>query len=354
VDNIQLSPRGTVSGPLAAADEVLFSVRDPRGSLVGVALAHELARPRRIPFERRDRRFELRLPRPPADRLEYLLELQHRNGRSEIVPDPGNPLQAPGPFGPKSVIEFPGYEPPAWLADEDSEPGAVRQVELPGRLPLGAPLWSAADADPDEPLPLLLVHDGPEYVEYSALLRLLDHLVAFGELPPLRAALLPPPLDRNETYSASARYARALVEDWLPALEPFQGRPVGMGASLGALAMLHAHWTNPGVLGGLFLQSGSYFRRRLDPQESGTPRFARITRFVSSVVGGRVSVEPVPAALTCGTAEENLGNNRLLAAALRRDGWQAPLVEHPDAHNWVSWRDAFHPHLAELVLRAIA
>ena len=30
-------------------------------------------------------------------------------------------------------------------------------------------------------------------------------------MPPLRAALIPPPLDRLETYTASARYARALA-----------------------------------------------------------------------------------------------------------------------------------------------
>jgi enterochelin esterase family protein len=185
------------------------------------------------------------------------------------------------------------------------------------------------------------------------LLRLLHHLVAFGELPPISAPLLPPPNDRNETYSATARYARALVQDWLPQLQPYAGPPVAVGASLGALALLHAHWTHPGALGGLFLQSGSFFRRRLDPQESGAPRFARITRFVSRVFGGRGELERIPATLTCGTAEENLGNNRAVAAALRRQGWQAPLVEHPDAHNWVSWRDSLHPHPAELFLRAV-
>jgi enterochelin esterase-like enzyme len=227
-------------------------------------------------------------------------------------------------------------------------------VRLPGRPGVTALLWSAADVDPGEPLPLLLVHDGPEYAEYSSLVRLLDHLVAFGELPPFRAALLPPPAARDESYSASARYARALVTDWLPALGPYDGRPAGLGASLGALAWLHAHWTYPGALAGLFLQSGSFFRRRLDPQESGGPRFARITRFVSRVFGGRGAVERIPVTFTCGTAEENLGNNRAVAAALRRQGWRAPLVEHPDAHNWISWRDSLHPHLAELMLRAAA
>jgi enterochelin esterase-like enzyme len=342
---------GDGSQPVVSADGALFRLSDPARALRRVALAHELSRPRRIPFAQHDGRFELRFPRPAADRLEYLLELEDRRGQSRLVPDPGNPLQAEGPFGPKSVVEFPGYEAPAWLADEESVRGELSEVQLPGRLGVTGLLWSAADVDPDEPLPLLLVHDGPEYAEYSSLVLLFDHLAAFGELPPFRAALLPPPADRNETYSASARYARALVEDWLPGLGPYQGRPVGLGASLGALAWLHVHWTYPGTLAGLFLQSGSFFRRRLDPQESGAPRFARITRFVSRLFGGRAPGGRIPVTLTCGTAEENLANNREVAAALQRQGWPAVLVEHPDAHNWISWRDSLHPHLAELVLR---
>ena len=330
----------------------MFSLPDPRRALRRVALLHELVRPRDVEFERSDGGFELELPRPPVDRLEYLLAVEGRDGDTQVTPDPANPLQADGPFGPKSVVEFPEYAPPEWLADEESTPGELREVGLPGRLDVTAFLWSAADTDPAEPLPLLLVHDGPEYAEYCSLLRLFDHLVAFGEVPPFCAALLPPPGHRNETYSASARYARTLVGEWLPALRPYAGRPLGLGASLGALAWLHAHWAYPGILGGLFLQSGSFFRRRLDAQEAAYPRFARITRFVSRVFGGRREIERIPVTLTCGTGEENLGNNRAVAGALQRQGWHAALVEHPDAHNWVSWRDSLHPHLAELLLRA--
>jgi enterochelin esterase family protein len=216
-------------------------------------------------------------------------------------------------------------------------------------------VWTAADSIPGERLPLLLVHDGPDYADYSGLLRLLDHLVAFGELPPLRAALLPPPLDRMETYSASARYARVLADEWVPQLAeaaPFHARPFGLGASLGALSLLHAQWTHPGLFGGLVLQSGSFFRRRFDAHESGFGRFTRIARFVSTVVGGHVEADRIPLTFTCGTGEENLDNNRAVARALQRQGWDTRLVEHRDAHNWTSWRDSLHPALAALILRS--
>ena len=61
--------------------------------------------------------------------------------------------------------------------------------------------------------------------------------------------------------------------------------------------------------------------------------------------------EPVPTVLTCGTAEENLANNRQMAAALAGQGYPATLVEVPDAHNYVAWRDAFDPALADLLRR---
>ena len=343
-------------GPAVRDDAVEF--RLPDRSVVAVALLHELRRPRRVAFERDEHGWRLVFPRPDADRLEYLLEVTRRTGRRIVVPDPTNPLCAPGPFGEKSGVEFPGYEAPAWAADGDAAGGRVRPLRLRSRrlrTTLDALLWSAADTEPARPLPLLVVHDGPEYGEYSSLTRLLDHLVDFGEIPECRAVLLPPPGNRNESYSASARYADAFAAELLPAARdaaPTSAPPVLMGASLGALAALHAHFRNPGIVGGLFLQSGSFFRRRFDAHESGFERFARITRFVGEAHGRTGLARPVPTTITCGTAEENLDNNRALVEALGRRGWEPRTFWNRDAHNWTAWRDALHPHLAELLLRA--
>src|SRR6185437_10387518 len=115
----------------------------------------------------------------------------------------------------------------------------------------------------------LVVHDGPEYAEYSSLTRFLDVMSWEERIPPLRAALIQP-VDRNETYSASALYAGALVRELLPAItrKAPHGPRIGMGASLGALAMLHVHRRYPRTFDALFLQSGSYFRQRFDKVES--------------------------------------------------------------------------------------
>jgi len=124
---------------------------------------------------------------------------------------------------------------------------------------------------------------------------------------------------------------------------------VGMGASLGALAMLHVHRSNPVSFGALFLQSGSFFRQRYDKQESGFVRFRRISRFMGRVLTTQEWAHPIPIAMTCGTIEENLANNRATRDALVRQGYEATLQENRDGHNWVGWRDTFDPHLVDLL-----
>jgi enterochelin esterase family protein len=172
----------------------------------------------------------------------------------------------------------------------------------------------------------------------------------------MRAALIPP-VDRNHSYSASAAYSRVFAYDLLPRIEREAPLPhgrsmrVGMGASLGGLAMLHIHRNSPATFGGAFLQSGSYFRQRFDAQESGFARFRRISRFVGQVLIAQDWAHPIAVTMTCGTIEENLANNRAVRDALARQAYDVRLAENRDGHNWVGWRDTFDPHLIDLLQR---
>jgi enterochelin esterase family protein len=129
---------------------------------------------------------------------------------------------------------------------------------------------------------------------------------------------------------------------------------VGVGVSLGGLAMLHAHRSFPDLFDALFLQSGSFFTPALDPQERHFSGFAAVSAFVAEVHASAVDDHPVPTVLTCGTAEENLANNRTMGATLDRLGYPSRLVEVRDAHNYIAWRDALHPHLTTLVSDLVA
>jgi enterochelin esterase family protein len=313
-----------------------FRFADPDGRYVAVRLCSDLPGPR--DFARDGDEWVLEVDAPVA-RLEYKLELEHVDGATEIVLDPGNPERAQGAFGEKSVMLTPGYAPPAWLAAE-AVPGDVHELSIRARglgTEMHVRLWDGGGS------PLLLAHDGPEYDRLANLTRYSGAMIAAGALPPHRVALLAP-ADRDEWYSASGRYARALATDVMRALHPVD--PVGMGASLGALAMLHAHVRRP--FAGLFLQSGSFFMPRHDSQESRFPRYRRIVRAARELK--RDAGVPERVTMTCGVLEENLANNREMARALAAQEFDVELNVVPDMHNYTGWRDALHPHLTHLLL----
>ena len=193
--------------------------------------------------------------------------------------------------------------------------------------------------------PVLVVLDGPDYVSRARLLPVLRRQVEAGLLPAHRVALVSAG-DRFEAFSASARYGRALAAELD---ELGRVRRVGVGASLGALALLHTHRLEPRAFAGLFLQSGSYFRRRTDPQERGFGRFGRIDRFVGGVLRGVDGARPVPTTITCALDEENYANNAVLAQALAAQGYAVDFHAARGTHDWPTWRRAVESHLPALL-----
>jgi enterochelin esterase-like enzyme len=202
----------------------------------------------------------------------------------------------------------------------------------------------------DERGPLLVVLDGPDYVRRASLLQLLIRLVDEERVPAHRVALIRPEA-RLETYSASIPYARALTAALDELTGRGRGRRVGLGSSLGGLALLHAHRLEPRAFSGLFLQSGSHFRRRTDPQEGRFPRFSRVDRFVGTVLNAKDRARPVPTTITCGLDEENYANNAAVAQALAAQGYPVNFHAARGGHDWPAWRRALESHLAPLLRR---
>jgi enterochelin esterase family protein len=337
---------------LEQAETVTFQLADPERRLTGVRLVPEFVAQRELDFsfDEGGQVWRLALRRPPVWRMEYRLELRHHDGGTELICDPGNPNRVGGAFGDRSVLECSEYREPAWLHRPEAD-GSWRELTIPApaiRSEVPARIWS-----PKAPSEHLLVaHDGPEYDQRAALGGYSAAMVASGTVAPHHLVLLAPG-ERSEWYSANPAYSWALVADVLPRLFAELGTPnpvVAMGASLGGLAMLHAQRRYPGAFGGLFLQSGSFFRPRYDRHEKGFRRYLRMVRYVGRVVRASDG-PPVPTVLTCGLGEENLSNNREMAQALRRHGYPVELFEVPDAHNFTGWRDAFDPYLTDLLRR---
>jgi enterochelin esterase-like enzyme len=301
-------------------------------------------------MSRVDGGWEVRLT-PPVDRFEYLLDVD-----GGLCLDPGNPLVVPGPLGDHSWLALPGYRDPDWLALEPI--GSLRESVRISRTSAGridAEIWSPADASSSESLPLLISHDGPEMDVYGELTTYVGAMIGAGHLPRMRVALVAPG-PRDKRYAANPRYAQAFCRRLLPALNQtvqVAGRPVLMGQSLGALAALHAAWTNPGALAGLFLQSGSYFTPELDGQESGFDFWPAVTGFVASVRAAEQAAPDAPlTTLVCGTVEENYANNLAMRDHLAAVGVETHWGEVRDGHTWTCWRDSLDPHLTDLLLRA--
>ncbi|WP_432478200.1 alpha/beta hydrolase [Nocardioides sp. GXQ0305] len=299
-------------------------------------------------FTRVDPGWELRLAGLPVDRLEYLVDVD-----GATRPDPTHDRAVDGPFGAHSWLPLAGYAEPDWLAlprIASERAGVVFEDTPVGDVEVT--VWAPADADGEEPLPMLCCHDGPEMADYGGILDWAGALVGDGRLPRMRVALLSPG-PRNERYAANPAYAEALTGHVVPGLRdacPTDHRPVLVGQSLGAVAALHAAWTSPGCFAGLMLQSGSFFTPELDPQESDFEYWDEVTGFVASLLAASTAAPDAPlVAMTCGTAEENYANNLRMRDHLAATGMTVAWGEVRQGHTWTCWRDSLDPHLTDLL-----
>ncbi|MGZ5401126.1 MAG: alpha/beta hydrolase [Nocardioides sp.] len=284
--------------------------------------------------------WELRLADLPVDLLEYMIDVD-----DDLQIDATNPQTVDGAFGAHSWVSLSGYRPPAWL-DAPRVEGESRELRIDD---VDVVLWEPPDAEH-----LLLAHDGPEMAAYGGLLGFVAASIAAGTIPPTRVALLDPG-PRNERYSANPKYAATLSDAVVPELlaaAPTRADPVVLGQSLGGVAALHAAWTSPSRYAGLLLQSGSFFTPELDEQESDFECWDDVTGFVASLLAATQAAPDAPAVtMTCGSAEENFANNRLMRDHLISTGLDVAWGETRQAHTWTCWRDLLDPHLTDLLRR---
>jgi enterochelin esterase-like enzyme len=337
--------------PEVVDDHVRFTLADLGPDVTGVRLDCDPALPGARDMRRHGGVWRLRLPRPEVQRVEYRFGVC-RGDDEELVLDPDNASTVATAFGDRSVLEMPGYRPPSWLTDPRTE-GIREDLTVRGETHVGVPVtvWAPADARDDEALPLLVVHDGPEYDRLASLTRFCGAGIASGRLPRHRVALFDP-VRRDAWYSGSPRYLRTETADGLDQIErryAVTSPVVVMGASLGGLTALLAGLLGAPRIGGVFAQSGSFFQPRHDSSEKSFTYFDRIARAVASVLDSRHTDHPLRVSLTCGEHEENQANNADMAAALSRAGHDVTYRTVPDLHNYTAWRDALDPALTDLL-----
>jgi enterochelin esterase family protein len=299
----------------------------------------------------------LRLPVEDGGRFEYKLAIG-RQGGEEWMLDPLNPAHARDPFGENSVCRTFGYTRPEWSEPRGAPAGRIESITVESAafgerreeqvyLPAG---YAAGRS-----YPLVIIHDGGDFVTYADLSVSLDNLIDAADIPPIVAALIQT-RDRMGEYSGGRKHARYLVRELMPVLQSRYGNSeepgdrVVMGASLGAVASLSAAFRYPGVFGGLVLQSGSFILDERKLERRPHPVFHRIARLVRAL--RRAPQLPgTRAFVSTGELEGLAEENRALADFLRERGIDVLFKSARDGHHWHNWRDQLRDGLMWVLSR---
>jgi enterochelin esterase-like enzyme len=341
--------------PIVEGSRVTFVYR---GEADHVALRHWIyAIETRQPLARIDGTdvWYLLMDVPPRSRVEYKFEVQ-RGGGSRWVEDPLNPHRARDPFGANSVLQGEGYAVPDWtFHDPLARPGTIEPFTVRSQAFGGerrAQVYLPARFRRTRRYPLVVVHDGRDYLEYAGMATVLDNLIHRLEIPDVIAVFTDSP-DRLCEYAADAAHARFLTEELAPqvaARYPLLDQPQSrclMGASFGGVAALSTAWRYPGFWGRLLLQSGSFAFTDIGRENRHGPLFDRVVEFVNAFRQERRAVSE-RVFVSCGVYEKLIYENRSLVPLLDETGMQVRFVESRDGHNWEHWRDRLREGLSWL------
>ncbi len=291
---------------------------------------------------------------PEQSHLQYKLNIIH-GGQHNWILDPLNSHRALDPYGANSVVRSPGMARPVWTRPDPE----VRAGEIIERTIESEALGEARSVRVYLPArfrssrryPLLVVHDGHDYLRYSSLKTVLDNLIHSLEVAPMIVALTDAE-ERLAEYPDHRPHSRFLAKELVPRLErdyPLRSEPAArglMGASFGAVAALACAWRHPGFFGRLLLQSGSFAFTDIGKHHRG-PVFDPVVKFVNAFRDnpGRPSERVF---ISCGTYESLIYENRSMVPLLQTTGMQVRYVEARDGHNWENWRDRLRVGLSYL------
>lgn len=282
----------------------------------------------------------------PADALvEYRLAVT-RHGRTRHIMDPANPSKARDPFGTNSVAYGHAYRAPSWI-DQEAEEGTIEDFDVSGaawQRTRRHVLYMPPGYDSEIPSPLMILHDGPEYLDYTSFGKCLSLLVASGRIrPPL--VLLHDPAQRHTEYADNPRHVSHVIDEVIPALRTNHNidRVVAGGASLGGVGSISLAYRRPGEVDALMLQSGS-FVEGLGGRYNRGRVLAPAARLTREILANPATL-PDRMVMSCGTFDGLVEDNRRFASALAEDVPQLIYGESNAGHHWLCWRDRLEADL---------
>mgnify|MGYP000737026052 CR=1 FL=1 len=292
---------------------------------------------------------------PEGSRVEYQIEVR-RGDHYERFNDPLNARLAHSPMGSSSVCAAVGYQVPDWVAhDPEARPGEILEESVPSaalRRDQPVKIYLPARFATTLRYPLVIVHDGEDYLNFAAMKTILDNLIHRLDVEPLVVAFVPPG-DRLKEYPDHAPHARFLARELVPLLTsrlPLVDAPESralLGSSFGGVASLSTAVRYPGFFGSLLLQSASLVFTDIGFEHGGGPYFDPVVKFVN-----RYRARPTRPVgriyMTCGVYEPLITPNRSMVPVFRGAGMTVNYAEARDGHNWENWRDRLGPGLSWL------
>ncbi|MFQ5582912.1 MAG: alpha/beta hydrolase-fold protein, partial [Calditrichia bacterium] len=201
-------------------------------------------------------------------RLDYKFVL---NGSNWIL-DPLNPRTVMGGFGPNSELAMPNYVDPPEIEYYPNIPhGAFFDTTFHSAI-LGnsrlvkvytPPAYNPAGSDS---FPVVLFHDGLEYISLGSADNVLDYLIDQGRIEPLIAVFVPP-VDRDNEYAfnKTVQFESFIITELMPAIDSkFRtlrnpAKRAMLGPSFGGLISTQICYHNPNQFGLVAPYSPAYW-----------------------------------------------------------------------------------------------
>jgi len=265
-------------------------------------------------------------------RLDYKFVL---NGSNWIL-DPLNPNQVSGGFGPNSELAMPDYVQPPEIEYYPNIPhGTIHTFSFASTI-LGNTRTIKVytppgyDSHPSYNYPIMLFHDGLEYITLGSANNIIDYLLSEGRMNPIIAVFVPP-VNRNDEYAFNLTqlFESFIVNELMPHIDSTYrtltepGYRAMAGLSYGGLITTQICYNNLDNFGLAAPYSPAYQPKDFE--------------VMNMVLNG--PAENIKWYVDWGTYETSIMiNARLFNDGLEAKGYELEWSEWHEGHSWGSWR----------------
>jgi len=268
----------------------------------------------------------------PDARLDYKFVL---NGTTWIL-DPLNPNHVSGGFGPNSELAMPEYvQPPEIQFNAGIPHGSIHtfsftSTNLGNTRTIKVYTPPGYESHPEYYYPVILFHDGLEYLTLGSANNIIDYLLNEGKINPIIAVFVPP-VNRDDEYAwnLTQQFESFIIEELMPHIDTTyrtysdpEYRAM-TGLSYGGLITTQICYNRPGDFGLSAPYSPSYWAKDME--------------VFNSVMNG--PKKEIKWYIDWGTYETTIMvDARMFKEGLTAKGYDFTWSEWHEGHSWGSWR----------------